>query len=197
VAVLPAVLSPDLAVSASANPTVTVANTAANPVPVSGSITVGNSVIPVEVSNADPIPVTVSDSPANPARMPFSANANCTVVAPSQGCDVLVNIPSDKALVIETVGAEIIVPRGLHGYAALTVQDGNASARFPFVGTFAGSFAGSDIYMTTLPVRAIANKGSAVTVTVAQEGFAGGASMFVTFAGYLVPCGSGTGCTVP
>jgi hypothetical protein len=43
----------------SANPTVTVVNTTANPVPVSGTISVANAVVPVEVRNADPIPVTV------------------------------------------------------------------------------------------------------------------------------------------
>jgi hypothetical protein len=63
VAALPALLSPTLAMGASTNPTVTVVNTTANPVPVSGSITVGNAVVPVEVSNANPIPVTASSPP--------------------------------------------------------------------------------------------------------------------------------------
>jgi hypothetical protein len=50
----------DPALGSSGNPTVTVVNTTANPVPVSGTIAVGNSVLPVEVRNADPIPVTDS-----------------------------------------------------------------------------------------------------------------------------------------
>lgn len=62
--VLAVALASDAALGASTNPTMTVVNTTANPVPVSGSITVGNSVVPVEVSNADPISVSVQTQPA-------------------------------------------------------------------------------------------------------------------------------------
>jgi hypothetical protein len=97
-AALPALLSPQLAMSASTNPTVTVVNTTANPVPVSGSITVGNSVVPVEVSNADPILVKTTDgTPFYQAIFGQTSNTNTATG------EAVLNIPAGKALVLSKV----------------------------------------------------------------------------------------------
>lgn len=58
-AAIGALLAAPAVPAGSVNPTVTVVNTTANPVPVIGTISVTNAVVPVEVRNADPIPVTV------------------------------------------------------------------------------------------------------------------------------------------
>jgi hypothetical protein len=112
VAALPAVLSSDLAISANptGNPIVTVGNTASNPVPVTGSITVGNSVVPVEVSNADPIPVNENESTSDWAILSARGSSACTpycsfvfanldIRDPSFGTA----IPAGKALLVQNI----------------------------------------------------------------------------------------------
>jgi len=58
-AAIGALLAAAAAQAGSVNPTMTVVNTSANPVPVTGTIRVSNTVVPVEIRNADPIPVIV------------------------------------------------------------------------------------------------------------------------------------------
>jgi hypothetical protein len=83
VAVLAIAVASVPAWSASTNPTVTIVNTTANPVPVSGSITVGNSVVPVEVSNADPIPVQTSPRTYGHFVLGFDGTSDIIVTVPA------------------------------------------------------------------------------------------------------------------
>lgn len=77
-------------------PTVIVGNPATAPVPVTveslPSIDIGNSVLPVEVSNADPIPVTLGEE-----GTPFVHEFTCS----QPGACAAFTLPSNQRLVIE------------------------------------------------------------------------------------------------
>jgi hypothetical protein len=102
VAALPAALSPTLAMSATVNPTFTIVNTTANPVPVRGTVTVGNTVVPVEVRNAEPILVNdVSGAGSSPTRfgpVSYSGGADAEVIP---------TVPVGKVFVVTSLHATL------------------------------------------------------------------------------------------
>lgn len=105
-----ATLSP-LAAYAQVKPTVTVINPVSNPV----NTRITNSVVPVEVSNADPIPVAVSDSEGS--REIYFKKVKVRLPNEDSVCnsDDPITVPAGKRLVIEYVSAygSVVVPAEL------------------------------------------------------------------------------------
>jgi|SRR5579871_3105815 len=113
---------------------VTVVNTAANPVPVNGSITV-SGVLPVSqsgpwnvgltggtgvrINNAASDPVQVRE--VNDAMQPFQATASCSSTV--SHCDLtLYNVPAGKRAVIEYFSGEGTVGQGQVAWSSLTTR---------------------------------------------------------------------------
>lgn len=84
---------------ASAN-NVTVVNKPGNAVPIRGTVNIGNSVLPVEVSNADPIPVVISGDPAaRGIKLVDAKTINVGGVVADQCASY--TVPAGKRLVLE------------------------------------------------------------------------------------------------
>jgi hypothetical protein len=95
-------------------------------------VTVTNAVIPVEVSNADPVPVEVvslplpvSELPANRYQKTVSVD-EWNVTTPGNSLITIsgsiLGIPSDKILVLEFVSVQALVNSGDNVLADITCQ---------------------------------------------------------------------------
>jgi hypothetical protein len=159
--------------------------------------------IPVSVTNPAGRPVLVSDVD-NAVRQTVQGFSNCGA-EPAPGCSTqLFIVPSGKLLVIETLTASMQVPTGQKALLTLTVQDPAVpKPEFFFLtlepqGTFTGSSASpSDFFAGTHLVRLYAGAGSTVSFEGKQNGSAGAVEVTVSISGYLVNCGSGSGCPLP
>jgi len=88
---------------------VTVFNAPSQPVPVSGTLNIGNSVLPVEVKNADPIPVSVANGEGS--REIFNISVDLTTGGGSGTCtnEFVIPVPAGKRVVIENVSGEALL----------------------------------------------------------------------------------------
>jgi hypothetical protein len=176
-------------------PNVNIANTptvnlgAASSVGINGSVTIGNTASsPVLERDLD-----------NPARHRFQINGNCitSAVEPS-GCDIPFTVPSGKLLVIESVSVEAATPIGLQARASIRVVQDGAGIPYFFPLQLQGTFPAHDEFHGMEPVRLYADPGSTVTVAVEfSSSSIGNASGYGAISGYLVDCGSGSGCPMP
>lgn len=103
-----AIAAPSLATNPPAK--VTVVNKAANPVPVAGSVEVTNVVVPVEVSNADPIPVTIqgggtASAPSEGGLDVF--HRNVTLDGNQGPCVALLSVPAGRRAVVQFVSGRV------------------------------------------------------------------------------------------
>jgi hypothetical protein len=87
-------------------------------------VTVVNPVVPVEVSNADPIPVSISGSDEA-----FQVGTVPTGFSGSIGSADLTTVPADKVLVVEYVSAWINVPEASGLLAVYLAGAGSDSAQ--------------------------------------------------------------------
>ena len=175
-------------------PPVTVANTAANPVPV----TVTDSVLPVEIYNADPIPVTVAPSAT---RTPIHANGTCDMGSLVTFCNALsYTVPGDKLLVIEMISLEAHVWGSQRPVSFIVTPEGSSVRRTVFLPmegppTTVGVL---DVFDALHLVRFYADPGTTFSVQTARRGnLDGPATAEATITGYLVDCSTGIPCSLP
>jgi len=111
---------------------VVVTNTASAPVPVTGTINVGNSSLPVEVSNADPIPVSAAVN--NTVTVRAEGQPVQALIEPDcnpGNCEApLYHVPTGKLLIIEfvSVRADSPDPAETIRVTVTTTLDGNSAA---------------------------------------------------------------------
>ena len=165
--------------------------------PVSGTVNVGNfpSVQPVSFSNTATSPLHIRDVD-NPAHLPFAKISGCTVAAGNNGCDVNFSVPSSMELVIETVSVNALLNSGEQGNIHILVKtNGVPLGPFNVPLTLELHTSSGDVYGTTQPLRLYADPGTTVGIIGLVNDFTGGASFdALAVSGYLVSCGSGTGC---
>lgn len=171
---------------AQSKPTVTVVNTASNPVPVTGSVTVGNAVIPVEVSNADPIPVSVS---SGPAVQPIHDTVSSSLEDGEFGVfKIAYTVPAGKRLVIEFISFQSRIPIGQRPEPfGLNTKVGGETGFYVFPVSFAfeDTNIGLDTYVASSPTRIYCDPGQSLIFRLGRTANDGTASAFFTFSGYL------------
>jgi hypothetical protein len=124
------------AAQAQAGPNVTVVNTNANPVPVTGSTTVSGTVTAtisgtpnVNVANPATAPlffVNVND----PGRIPYQSVKN-NVICSGGGCAAIFPaVPAGHRLVVQHYSGDLIVTAGSTLSASLALNDGHVFSRF-------------------------------------------------------------------
>jgi len=202
-AALAIVVAPKPAAGQPAQPkgTVTVVNTEANPVPVTGAvtgeITVTNSVLPVEVLNADPIPVSVAPSAT---RTPFQTYGSCVMPPDFDRCAALdYTVPGDKLLVIEMISLSVTVPPGQWPIFDMFTFDNpfRGIIEIPLQGPPA-AFTGNARFSALHLLRFYVDPGKTVILeAVRRESVEDVASTQATISGYLVDCSSGEPCPLP
>ena len=155
---------------------VKVVNTPAEPVPVTGAVTVGNAAAsPVLVRDVDrsaPQPFSYSTATSFPGTSDFAG-------------PMTFNVPAGKILVIETVSMKVEVAAGSNLRAAFATFSGGVASEFylPMTGTPWGAF---QRFQTTQQVRIHADPGAQVWTLVQREGALPGGAAWFNVAGYLV-----------
>jgi hypothetical protein len=208
--------------TAAANPApVTVVNTATNPVPVSpqGTTPVSGTVsatqngmwnVGITNTSSSPISVRDVDNPAHNAVQGFcqitalTAGSNsCTVNLYTQSSSgSITTVPAGHELVIETVSSETGLATGIKPVTlGLSTELGGNTFGSISVPTFTGhltSPAALDQYASSQQLRLYADPGTSLTWGVFTNGDPGSNSAgIVVISGYLVKCGTGTGCPAP
>jgi len=164
---------------------VTVANTPANPVPVSGTVSLDPDVL--DHSARRGIQLTAHCSF-------FSNHANCSF-AGSQGS---FRIPDGHRLVIETVSVRVLLPSAQQ-VISLTLQSlsGNASTGPAVFGNYYlhlqsdGPVVQSQLYSVAQPLTAYADAGTFVSLDAERNSFGGVndiSSVDAGLSGYLIDC---------
>jgi hypothetical protein len=181
--------------AASPNPTMTVVNTTANPVPVTGNITVGNSVIPVEVSNANPISVVTTETAImrlvdEPGRIPYQVKV---ASAQGQSDPVLPVVPAGRRLVIEHLSARSFGPPGSM-LGMFKAQRGSFEAVYPM--SFAGTSDGAgDLWVGNASTKLYLDAGQSLQfIQETARPVFDSPSLQVTVTGYLIKCSTQTPC---
>ena len=165
---------------------VTVVNTPSNPVPVTGSVTFGNTGDPLLVRNVE-----------NPARSRFQASGNCPMEDPIISCFINFTVPSGRLLVIETVSFEVFTPPGQRAVEDIFIAQDGVDGIFFYAVPLAGTFFGNDIQSGTSSTKLYADPGTTVKVRTTRNIGTGRASAFASISGHLVDCGTGPGCQAP
>jgi hypothetical protein len=184
-------------------------------------LALGFGILAVALASVSTLPAAASESaPAtpnnpplhtrdvdNPAHGAFGRSDNCVVLAAATSCSGLgTTVPPGTELVIETISILADGPSQEQLFVNFDVTTGGSSnccvisLPVPFAGAF--QVVGGLVYewVLTQPVRLYADGGTTVSFNGFQSGVAGsqGGTFFsVSFSGYLVSCGSGTGCPVP
>jgi hypothetical protein len=175
---------------------VKVINTTADPVPVTGTINVGNlgtSPLPVQVVNASGQPATVTGTVnvtnagngplivREAARVPFQHALNLTMNAGESFSFAQVAIPAGKLLVVEYVSGLATLPSGQQ-MKWLYINTAPTSL-FEHILPFNLQSA-SQIFIASGPVRMYLMGG--LEIGVARNGTAGSAPVEASITGYLV-----------
>ena len=163
---------------------VEVVNTAANPVPVTGTIAGGT----VQIGNTPSAPVPVLDV-ASGARQPFQA----FIVEALQdgennaGDRASFTVPAGKRLVIEHVTYLEPVPAGQGRRVRLdAVADGRACRHQLLLERGPGFSGGTEDVKASQPIRAYADGGTSVIFRVSRNATSGVSGFNISVSGYLV-----------
>lgn len=168
-----------------------VASAADKPLPV----TVTNPVVPVEVSNADPIPVSVTSIPAASSDLTHrhqftfgNSEWDATTVGTSLIRSTGLDIPSDKVLLLEYAYAEARVNPGERVFLSITCQTsfdiGPVTAPIPL--TSAGVFAGKEFFVGGGPMKCYGDSNAMATLVRNSTASVGSAHSSVSLGGYLI-----------
>jgi hypothetical protein len=168
---------------------------------VSGTVNVGNfpSAQQVSFSNTGTTPLYIRDVD-NPAHTPFLGTLFCLVPAGSVSCDASFSVPSGSELVIESVSARADLASGERAVVELNVTTNGVTSLFIEIPlTFQITSSGIDTYTANQPVRLYADPGTSPALHAFLSGTSstGVENFRITVSGYLVSCGSGTGCPLP
>jgi hypothetical protein len=146
-------------------------NVVNTPLPVTGTISVGNL-------GDSPLPVRDVD---NPARQPVSATANCSESTGTNCEATIYSVPAGKRLVIEYVSFQARVPFGQVAYMSIT-----GGPYFPFSQP-AVSFPGANVVRFAEQVRLYSEPGTTLVVQGERTGSGLSSTNFSFFiSGYLV-----------
>jgi hypothetical protein len=159
---------------------VTVVNPVTNPVNVRGTVDVGNSVVPVEVSNADPIPVSLGQPEVIQEQCQgtaFNGDRNA-------GCQIYI-VPAGKRLVIEYVSATVSPEFDSidHIQIAITPVGGGL---IRFLHQLVGVTYPSGNYVVSQPIKMAVNTGERVSVGFTRTDTTSTKSMVFHVSGSLI-----------
>jgi hypothetical protein len=155
---------------------VRVINTPAEPVPVAGSVTVGNAA-------GSPVPVRDVD---RQSKQNFSWSWAVSIAPGNEFAPPLeFSVPAGKVLVIETVSMKVELPAGQNLRAAFATFSGGVASEF-YLPLVAGDFGGFRRHQGTFPVRVHADPGVRVWTLVHRDSDVGGGAAWFNVAGYLV-----------
>lgn len=162
------------------------------------------SSIPVSVTNPARNPVLVRDVD-NAVRQTVQGFSECGGSGSTCGVPLYL-VPSGKLLVLETLTTSMQVPTGGKALVTLTINDPAVFKTELFFltlesqGTFTGSSSSpADFFTGTHLVRIYAGPGSTVSFN-SQTNVSNSTAVIdstVSISGYLVNCGSGSGCPLP
>lgn len=164
----------------------------AGPFLVSGGAQEDKKTIPVTVvnSSAQPVPVTgslmVSEREfANRQPFQFSIQANLDV---SEGAAVRTfSVPAGRRLVIEHMSCEAAVPPGQRAMCHFITTVGGTEAFHLVVMSEQGNFVGSDQFRASQAIRTYADPETLVRLVGQRNEGGGTAILDFTISGYLVP----------
>lgn len=181
-----------LPVTGSVNANIT--NTSALPVSFNGTTQ------PVSFSNQSTAPLYTRDVD-KPAHNPFTAQAGCSAVPIVNSCaNAAISVPSGNELVIEAISIIALeaTPQQDQLYATIEVTTNGTTHFDALLLPLAGAFNGYSTYPVTQSVHLYADGGTSILLGGYQTGTGGGGATFTfSLSGYLVKCGSGSGCPVP
>lgn len=144
-------------------------------------VTVTNPVLPVEVLNADPLPVRIEVSGDNPARQAFAADASLSINAVSiDDTETVLTVPSDKRAVLESLSCRGRIDAG-NTFVQVTMEYGlngalhymnfgftRLGAGFPNLQPDGSAFP-TEAVAFNQPIRAYADGGTAVRIIVLRN----------------------------
>ena len=152
-------------------------NVVNTPLPVTGTVTVGNL-------GDSPLPVRDVD---NPARQPVQARANCSVTIETGCLPTIYTVPAGKRLVIEYASMDANVPAGELAQLAIATRTGGETVEHAFPLTPPSvAFSAGRAANVGQQVRLYADPGTSVVVTGSRSGFGSPASFIFTISGHLV-----------
>lgn len=159
-------------------------------------VTVTNPVLPVEVSNAYPIPVSVTSMPAASSdlttrhQITFSNSAwDSTTVGTSLIRSSNLEIPSDKVFVLEYAYAEARINPGESVFLSITCQGAGASIGTMAIAiplTSAGVFATKEFFVGGGPAKCYTGSSAIATLLRNSTASVGSAFSSVSLGGYLI-----------
>jgi hypothetical protein len=174
---------------------VQVTNGTSNPVPVTGSLGVSGA---VTIANPASLPLPVRNVDVA-ARQPFSRtlalNAQIgSLVGASTGQHLPYTVPPGKRLIIEDVGAQVLVPVGQKAQVVLEVQNPAPAGTFrtvrpltiAFQLTSALGIPAQDVFVAGEPVRMAVNAGEILRAFFQRSAPTGSGVVEVYVHGYLV-----------
>ena len=145
-------------------------------------VNVTNQVLPVEVSNADPVPVRDVDAAA---REPFQTQTISTAFNSSSSSAEIVTVPADKFLVIEHASAWINSSND-NGLASVSIGSGAQFDQLPCFRTGQTGNGLNHFYSCSMQTRHYVGPGETLTFFVATAASDGGFHRaFVS--GYYLP----------
>lgn len=155
------------------------------------AVTVINPVLPVEVRNADPIPVTVVATAESDARIPFNEITTLDLNEPQTvESDVIYTVPEGKQLVVTYASAIIQLPAGQK--ASFRISGGNSleyTAIHYLIAVLGGSVVGGgpDAWVGSGPISFILSAGQRLECGVIRSDSTGNAGVGrCSVSGYLV-----------
>ena len=151
---------------------VTVVNTPANPVPVTGSVEVVNDTL----------------------YQPYIQLSSFDITEGNLLGEVLFDVPDGKRLILETLSVQVAVPEGQKVRVTLNAQVKPASPDKYFLGFVPvqspGPILGVEYYIANQPFKLrqdwFSGSNSEITVNVLRDSSIGRATLLVTLYGYLV-----------
>jgi hypothetical protein len=157
---------------------VIVINSAAQPVPVTGSVTVAN------VGSGRLLVRDVD----NPARQPFETNQNCSPSGGALGCQMSFTVPAGKRLVIEYASMHASIPAGEVAELAIgtTVAGTFVEHVLPLTPPSMPFAAGGLVARVGQVVRLYADPGTVIFLNVGRSGVGTPTNFSVSISGHLV-----------
>jgi hypothetical protein len=150
----------------------------------------------VQIVNDATHPVPVRDVEQT-GRQSFRAPVFCRADPGISFCNETLPIPAGKLLVIETISASVRVPTGQQPNVEIGV--GGTPGFLTFVLPLQKILTGpsNDEYTALAAVRLYVTPGEEILLTADRSPSAGSATALMKLSGYLVDCGTGSGCPVP
>lgn len=106
-------------------------------------------------------------------------------------------VPSGKLLVIETLTGSATPRTGQRAVLQMSITTAGTLVGVQLPLALQAPSSGTDFYSGNVPVRLYVDSGTTPKVFCSRNATTGTANFSVTYSGYLVDCGSGSGCPLP